>query len=618
MDLSSLQATLGVRDERPLDDFLGPETDGPSVVDEIFARHRNSTQPESQQLRLILTSVLEVISAEGLQPTPTALFAAVMSSLQRPETISNPEVTAAMCNLLSAILGRVPTSILRSRAVQAGQVLVTVIENSGTKGPVAKAGVPCLCQLLAAMGPTDWPPLSRGFGIIITTCLDHQPKLRKKAQSGLVDILAALQTVPTALTPASEAVLKLSQKILPGPQAAAQAAAAAPSKKRQQAEAAITTAVADALHLMGALRHCISLLSGAAAQGICELLLRLYPLRQPLLTRHTTDTLAALCTSSASHMSPRALSDLLSAVLLSEDSWDKKDASSSLAMTRLLEEGVLKLAAADPALSAAVLPRIVHVLVPQLASHQEGVRRSTTMALKNIINAGLQESEVAAAVAAAAANSALKKGGLNRTKMSSVQRIVSAVESALGPQYRDAWEGSLSVAGELLEKIGTTPQAADLASGLVFRIGQLCAGVDDLAAAGKMHDDDDDGNEQQEEEARLTMAAQSTLGVALRALGPDAVLSVLPLQIEEGLEGTEEARTWLLPLLRTHIRNTHVEYWHKSLLPLARVMASRAAAAGKNPSRQQEAHVCSTLESQIWATLPSFCSWAEDIGDAFP
>lgn len=306
-------------------------------------------------------------------------------------------------------------------------------------------------------------------------------------------------------------------------------------------------------------------------------------------------------------------------MLLSEDSWDKRDASSSLAMTRLLEEGVLKLAAADPALSAAVLPRIVHVLVPQLASHQEGVRRSTTMALRNIINAGLQESEVVAAVTAPGSNgpSGSLKGGKNRNKMSSVQRIISAVESALGPQYRDAWEGSLSVAAELLEKLGA--QGAVLASGLVFRIGQLCAGVDDLAAAATgMDQGDENGQQQQEEEARLTMAAQSALGIALRALGPAAVLNVLPLLLEEGLEGTDEARTWLLPLLRTHVRNTNVGYWQEALLPLARAMGSRAAAAGQNPARQQEAQVCLTLEAQIWATLPSFCSWSTDIGDAFP
>lgn len=264
MDLSSLKATLEARDERPPAELLEADISGPSVAEEIFARHRNSTQPESQQLCIILTSVLEVIAAEGLQPTPTALFAALMSSLQRPETISNPEVTAAMCNVLAPVLDRVPTSVLRSRAVQSAQVLVAVLESTATKekGGVARGALPCLCRLLAAMGPSDWPAMSRGFGLVLTGCLDHQPKLRKKAQFGLVDILAALQSVPTALPPASEAVLKLCQRVLPGPQAAAQAAAAAPSKKRQEAEAAITAAVADALHLMGALKHVISLLSG--------------------------------------------------------------------------------------------------------------------------------------------------------------------------------------------------------------------------------------------------------------------------------------------------------------------------------------------------------------------
>ena len=262
MDLSSLKATLEARDELPPATLLSSDFSGPSVADEIFARHRNSTQPESQQLCIILASVLEVIAAEGLQPTPTALFAALMSSLQRPETTSNPEVSTAMCNVLSRVLDRVPTSVLRSRAVQSAQVLVAIIDNTGCKGPVAKAALPCLCHLLAAMGPSDWPAMSRGFGLVLNGCLDHQPKLRKKSQFGLVNILAALQSVPTALTPASEAVLKLSQRVLPGPQAAAQAAATAPSKKRQEAELAITTAVADALHLIGALKQSIGLMSG--------------------------------------------------------------------------------------------------------------------------------------------------------------------------------------------------------------------------------------------------------------------------------------------------------------------------------------------------------------------
>lgn len=51
--------------------------------------------------------------------------------------------------------------------------------------------------------------------------------------------------------------------MLPGPEAAARAAAAAAAKRRSDAEAAISRAVADALHLLGALQQLLPLLAGA-------------------------------------------------------------------------------------------------------------------------------------------------------------------------------------------------------------------------------------------------------------------------------------------------------------------------------------------------------------------
>ena len=62
------------------------------VVTEVYAKHRNSTQPESQQVCAVLGAVMEVVQSEGLQPTPTALFAALMSSLEKPETQASPQV----------------------------------------------------------------------------------------------------------------------------------------------------------------------------------------------------------------------------------------------------------------------------------------------------------------------------------------------------------------------------------------------------------------------------------------------------------------------------------------------------------------------------------------------
>ena len=125
------------------------------VVGEIYAKHRNSTQPESQQVCAVLGAVLEVVQAEGLQPTPTALFAALMSSLEKPETqassqvclwsmlyrqlyiqiasdqaVRSQQVVGAMCSLLASVLGRVPSQILRSKFHASVQVMQQIVEQS--------------------------------------------------------------------------------------------------------------------------------------------------------------------------------------------------------------------------------------------------------------------------------------------------------------------------------------------------------------------------------------------------------------------------------------------------------------------------------------------------------
>jgi ribosomal RNA-processing protein 12 len=239
----------------------GEEEDA-NIFTDLLARHQNSRQPESVQLCIVASAVVDVVRSEGLRPTPTALFAALMSSLERPETIADAGVAAAMCTLLSSVLARVPNAMLKGKFAPSSRLLSSVLEARGEETTVAKPALACLCQVLAALNPADWPSAALPFATVLTACLDRRPKLRKKAHSGLAEVLAGLQPAPSALAEASDAVLKLCQRVLPGPEAAARAAAAAPSKKRQQAEDAIALAVTDALHLLGAIKLCLPLLSG--------------------------------------------------------------------------------------------------------------------------------------------------------------------------------------------------------------------------------------------------------------------------------------------------------------------------------------------------------------------
>ena len=72
----------------------------------------------------------------------------------------------------------------------------------------------------------------------------------------------------------------------------------------------------------------------------------------------------------------------------------------------------------------------------------------------------------------------------------------------------------------MFEKLGRS--GARLAAGLIGMVGELCAGVEDAAEAGE-----------DAEDTKLLVAAQNALGVAMRCLGPEAVLEALPLNLME-------------------------------------------------------------------------------------
>ena len=72
----------------------------------------------------------------------------------------------------------------------------------------------------------------------------------------------------------------------------------------------------------------------------------------------------------------------------------------------------------------------------------------------------------------------------------------------------------------MFEKLGRP--GAKLAAGLVGMVGELCAGAEDAAEAGE-----------DAEDTKLLVAAQNALGIAMRCLGPEAVLDALPLNLME-------------------------------------------------------------------------------------
>jgi hypothetical protein len=71
------------------------------------------------------------------------------------------------------------------------------------------------------------------------------------------------------------------------------------------------------------IRRCCAtavVIAAAALPNLIDQLVKLYGLRQPLLSRHTSEVLAALAGSSSSHINPQQLQQLLSLLIDGEAS----------------------------------------------------------------------------------------------------------------------------------------------------------------------------------------------------------------------------------------------------------------------------------------------------------
>jgi len=92
-------------------------------------------------------------------------------------------------------------------------------------------------------------------------------------------------------------------------------------------------------------------------QEVCGLLLKLYALRQPLLSRYATDALTAVCGRESS-LPQASLVELLRAVVQSESVWDTKDLASTLALIQLVEAGYLRYGGLSQGLSMAAESKV--------------------------------------------------------------------------------------------------------------------------------------------------------------------------------------------------------------------------------------------------------------------
>ncbi|PZC71281.1 hypothetical protein B5X24_HaOG213683 [Helicoverpa armigera] len=103
-------------------------------------------------------------------------------------------------------------------------------------------------------------------------------------------------------------------------------------------------------------------------------------------------------------------------------------------------------------------------------------------------------------------------------------------------------------------------------------------------------------------------------GCAIKALGPEFVLRIIPLR--DGPETINLERSWLLPVLKEKITNSNLKFFATEILEMATFCRKKS----RELTQMKDvpgSHTYELLCNQFWALLPSFCNSPKDIKDNF-
>ncbi|KAJ2413786.1 pre-rRNA processing protein [Coemansia sp. RSA 2530] len=173
-----------------------------------------------------------------------------------------------------------------------------------------------------------------------------------------------------------------------------------------------------------------------------------------------------------------------------------------------------------------------------------------------------------------------------------IGQVIKALASGLSYRYRESWALVFLLIAALFQRLSKFAHPS--MDGILTEVANM----------------------RMESEFELKNEADAVLGAAVRAIGPQAFLEVLPLNLGGEPRKDQVGRAWLLPLMKSHIRNAPLKFFVDTMLPLA----DSLSAQGKlfvSKGRDIEAKVFSALSQQVWALLGGFFNVPADILQSF-
>lgn len=526
-----------------------------------------------------MQAVEATLKEQNSEPTPTAYFAALLALLgQTPPTgQSKKDLATSIVYLLDIVTPFAPQPLLRARFTQILQLLAPVISQPEADAPLLRPSIGCLESLLLAQDSTSWElsatvmgPRSAVSGLL-NLSLDPRPKVRKRAQEALRNVLKNPPPTPSLDHPAADMCAEAAMMSLKE-----LADSAIKSRKEKKSN--------DPVHdpnMIHALQLIKTIASGSGGwpskkiEPLCELLISIARTGNEHLSMAIFDIFEMIFEGmAADEVASAKLPRLLE--IISELRPAANDTQLLPAWIAILSRGYEVSAQVEPEDTFMKLPELFEMVAQFLESLSDNIRVSASECLVSFL-------------ATCIPNQVILEPSIYDEK--TLEKVVKVVEGLFSVKYQAAWAETFHVVGAMFDC-------------LRWRAHPYLLNV--TKTVGDMRGSDSFAHKKE---------ADEVLGKAIRAMGPDAVLEILPLNLAKPAKG-QPGRAWLLPLLRDYTANTKLAHFRSELVPLSELMFQRVLDHGGS-DKTMEVKIFETVVHQIWSILPGYCDLPLDLRDAF-
>uniref|UniRef100_A0A452V9X5 Ribosomal RNA processing 12 homolog n=1 Tax=Ursus maritimus TaxID=29073 RepID=A0A452V9X5_URSMA len=539
--------------------FLSGLSDCTNVTFSKVQRFWESNSAAHKEICAVLAAVTEVIRSQGGKETETEYFAALMTTV---EAVESPESVSLLPP------NSVPSPVLIKKFSDTSKAFMDIIVWVCTMDLRWIPVLSCLATLLRKQDLEAWsyPVTLQVYHGLLSFTVHPKPKIRKAAQHGVCSVLKGSEFMFGEKAPAHHPAAVSTAKFC-----------IQEIEKAGGSKEATTT-----LHMLTLLKDVLPCFPEGLVKSCSETLLRVMTLSHVLVTACAMQAFHSLfhAKPSLGTLSAELNAQIITALYDYVPS--ENDLQPLLAWLKVMEKAHINLVRLQRDLGLGHLPRFFGTATTCLLSPHSQVVTAATQSLQEILKECVAPHMASIGFVTSSASGPAQY----------VSKMFRAVEEGLTYKFHAAWSCVLQLLCVFFQACGKQAHPV-----MKKCLQSLC----DLRLSPHFPH---------------TAALDQAVGAAVASMGPEVVLEAVPLEIDGSEENLDFPRSWLLPVIRDHVRETRLGFFTTYFLPLATTLKSKAmdlAQAG----RTVESKIYDTLQWQIWTLLPGFCTRPTDVAASF-